>query len=101
LSQHLVTTTDDFATTTDSLLGTETNTFPTSDFDPYLDDFYDLTSVGDTFDGIFSASNADNGILASDPDATFQRFTLSQKADACRVPTGRRCLEPVLSPHGL
>ena len=73
LSQHLVTTTDDFATTTDSLLGTETNTFPTPDFDPYVGDFYDLTSVGDTFDGIFSASNADNGTLASCPDATFQR----------------------------
>jgi hypothetical protein len=40
---------------------------------PYLGDFYDLTSVGDTLYGIFSSSNADNGILASYPDATFQR----------------------------
>jgi hypothetical protein len=61
LSQHLVTTTNDFATTDDSVLGTETNSTPTLDFNPYLGDFYDLTSVGDTFDGIFSASNNDNG----------------------------------------
>lgn len=73
LSQHLVTTTDDFASTTDSLLGTESNTTPLSNFDPYLGDFYDLTSVGNTMYGIFSASNDDNGILASYPSATFQR----------------------------
>jgi hypothetical protein len=73
LSQHLVTTTNDFATTTDSLLGTESNATPLSNFDPYLGDFYDLTSVGDTMYGIFSASNDDNGILASYPSATFQR----------------------------
>ena len=82
LSQHLVTTTDDFATTTDSLLGTETNTFPTAVFDPYVGDFYDLTSVGDTFYGIFSASNDDNGNALTGafyPDATFQRdFTGTQ-----------------------
>jgi hypothetical protein len=73
LSQHLVTTTDDFSTSTDSLLGTQSNTFPTASFFPYLGDFYDLTSVGDTLYGIFSSSNADNGTLASYPDATFQR----------------------------
>jgi hypothetical protein len=73
LSQHLVTTTDDFSTTTDTLLGMESNTFPTASFFPYLGDFYDLTSVGDTLYGIFSSSNADNGTLASYPDATFQR----------------------------
>jgi hypothetical protein len=67
LSQHLVTTTDDFATTTDTLLGTESNTFPTAAFFPYIGDFYDLTSVGDTLYGIFSSSNADNGTLASYP----------------------------------
>jgi hypothetical protein len=33
----------------------------------------DLTSIGDTFYGIFSASNADNGIDALFPDVTFQR----------------------------
>jgi PEP-CTERM motif len=73
LSQHLVTTSDDFATTTDSLLGTESNTTPISSFDPYLGDFYDLTSVGDTMYGIFSASNEDNGLQGSYQSATFQR----------------------------
>jgi hypothetical protein len=73
LSQHLVTTSDDFATTTDSVLGTETNATPLLDFNPYLGDFYDLTSVGNTMYGIFSASNDDNGILASYASATFQR----------------------------
>jgi hypothetical protein len=85
LTQHLVTTTDDFVTTTDGLLGTETNTFPAGPgtippppffFDPYLGDFYDMTSVGDTFYGIFSASNDDNGNALTGavyPDATFQR----------------------------
>jgi hypothetical protein len=73
LSQHLLTTTDDFASTSDSLLGMESNATPTIQFHPYLGDFYDLTSVGDMLYGIFSSSNADNGILASYPDATFQR----------------------------
>jgi hypothetical protein len=73
LSQHLVTTTDDFSTTTDTMLGTQSNAFPIATFFPYVGDFYDLTSVGDTLCGIFSASNADNGVLASYPDATFQR----------------------------
>ena len=57
----------------DNLLGTQSNTTPTAQFDPYLGDFYDLTSVGNTMYGIFSASNDDNGTLASYPDATFQR----------------------------
>lgn len=73
LSQHLLTTTDDFATTTDSLLGTESNATPASVFDPYLGDFYDLTSVDDTFFGVFSASNADDGTDALFASATFQR----------------------------
>ena len=75
LSQHLVTTTDDFATTTDSLLGTESNATPPKDplQGEYLGDFYDLTSVGNTMYGIFSAGNDDNGTLASYPSATFQR----------------------------
>jgi PEP-CTERM motif len=68
LSQHLAATSDDFATITDTLLGTENNDTsggPASQFDPYLGDFFDLTSVGNTFYGIFSASNADDGTLAS------------------------------------
>ena len=73
LSQHLVTTTNDFVTTDDSLLGTESNTTPSRDFSPYLGDFYDLTSVSNTFYGIFSASNFDDGINALFPDAGYQR----------------------------
>jgi hypothetical protein len=73
ISQHLVTTTDDFATTTDSLLGTESTATPQGLFDPYLGDFYDLTSVDNTLFGIFSASNADNGSGGLFPSVTFQR----------------------------
>ena len=73
LTQNLVTTTDDFATSTSSLLGTQSNATPTVNFFPYLGDFYDLTSVGNTLFGIFSASNDDNGTNALYPDAVFQR----------------------------
>lgn len=73
ISQHFVTTSDDFATTTDTVLGTESNTTPLAAFDPYLGDFYDLTSVDNSFYGIFSASNADNGTDALYASATFQR----------------------------
>src|SRR5262249_6766295 len=61
LSQHIVTTTNDFVTSTDQTLATESNATPASNFNPYLGDFFDLTSVGNTFYGVFSASNADNG----------------------------------------
>lgn len=73
LTQHLLTTTDDFATTSDSLLGTESNATPIADFFPYVGDFYDLTSIDDTFYGIFSASNADNGTDALFADVSYQR----------------------------
>jgi hypothetical protein len=72
-SQHLLTTTNDFATTIDTTLATESNVTPVSQFDPYLGDFYDMTSVGDTFYGIFSASNADNGTDALFSTTSFQR----------------------------
>jgi hypothetical protein len=65
LSQHLISTSDDFATTTEKILGDETNAFPLAQFDPYVGDFTDLISIGDTFYGIFSASNADDGTLAN------------------------------------
>jgi hypothetical protein len=65
LSQHLVATSDDFATTTDTILATQVNNNPPQTATPYLGDFFDLTSIGDIFYGIFSASNADNGTLAS------------------------------------
>jgi FG-GAP-like repeat len=73
LSQHLLTTTDDFATTTDITLATESNATPISQFDPYVGDFFDLTSIGDTFYGVFSASNADNGTDALFSNVSFQR----------------------------
>jgi len=73
LSQHLLTTGNDFATTQDSLLGTESNSTPAATFFPYLGDFYDLTSIGNELFGIFSASNADNGTSAFFPDVSFQR----------------------------
>jgi hypothetical protein len=73
LSQHLLTTTNDFATTSDTTLGTETNSTPTSQFDPYLGDFFDLSAIGNTFYGIFSASNADDGTNAQFSNVSFLR----------------------------
>ena len=73
LSQHLLTTTNDFGRTNDFVLATESNATPVSQFDPYIGDFFDMTSVGDTFYGIFSASNADNGTDALFSDISFQR----------------------------
>ena len=74
LSQHLLTTTDDFATTNDVTLASESNLTPTATFDPYLGDFFDLTGIGNTFYGIFSASNADNGTNAKFTNLTFNRL---------------------------
>jgi hypothetical protein len=73
LSQHFLTTTNDFTTTNDTTLGTESNTSPNSEFDPYLGDFFDLTSVGNTFYGIFCASNRDDGTNAQFPILSLQR----------------------------
>ena len=73
LSQHFLTTTNDFASTSDTVLGTESNATPVAQFSPYLGDFFDLTSVGDTFYGTFSASNADNGTAACFADVIYQR----------------------------
>jgi hypothetical protein len=73
LSQHLLTTTDDFATTNDVTLASESNLTPASIFDPYLGDFFDLSGRGNTFSGIFSASNADDGTNASFTNLTFNR----------------------------
>ncbi|WP_298354923.1 Hint domain-containing protein [Rhodoblastus sp.] len=73
LSQHLLTTSNDFASTTDTLLGTESNATPIATFDPYVGDFNDLTSIGNTFYGTFAASNQDNGSTATILNATFLR----------------------------
>jgi hypothetical protein len=73
LSQHLVTTGSDFASTADVTLAIERNSTPIWSFQPYLGDFYDLTSVGNTFYGIFSASNADDGTNAQFSSTSFLR----------------------------
>jgi FG-GAP-like repeat len=73
LSQHIVTTTNDFVTFTDQTLATESNATPLRTFHPYLGDFFDLTSVGNTFYGVFSASNADNGTDAQFSNVVFGR----------------------------
>jgi FG-GAP-like repeat len=61
LSQHLLTTSNDFISTNDITLATESNLTPVIAGSPYIGDFYDLTAVGNNFYGIFSASNAVNG----------------------------------------
>ncbi len=73
MSQHLLTTSDHFVTTTDTTLASESNATPVATFDPYVGDFYDMTSIGDTFYGIFSASNADDGNSAQFTNVAFQR----------------------------
>jgi hypothetical protein len=73
LSQHLLTTTDDFATTNDVTLATESNSVSATLFDPYQGDFFDLGGLGNTFYGIFSASNADDGTNALFTNTTFDR----------------------------
>jgi hypothetical protein len=74
LSVHLVTTTNDFATTTDTILATQINNVPASAGDPYLGDYMQLVAVGNSFEGVFSASNADNGTSANFPNGViFQR----------------------------
>jgi hypothetical protein len=73
LSVHLVTTTNDFATTTDTTLATQTNSTPEIQSQPYLGDYNELRGVGNTFYGVFSASNADNGTDANITNVSFQR----------------------------
>jgi hypothetical protein len=74
LSQHLLTTTNDFFTPVNRTLAIEDNATPVLQSLVYLGDFFDMTSVGNRFDGIFSASNADNGTSAQFfPNVTFQR----------------------------
>jgi hypothetical protein len=75
LSQHLLTTTDDFATTNDVTLASESNNIPVSTQQAlYVGDFFDLTGIGNTFYGVFSASNADDGTNAVfNKNTTFTR----------------------------
>jgi hypothetical protein len=72
-TQHLLTTSDDFGNTNDLILGTEKNGIPSPEMAPYLGDFFDLTGIGNTFYGIFSASNADDGTNALFKNTTFNR----------------------------
>jgi hypothetical protein len=93
LSYHLLTTTDDFATTNDVILASQSNSTPTAVFDPYIGDFFDLTGIGNTFYGIFSASNADDGTNALFTDVTFNRhFTGTPGTSSFRLidATGNR-----------
>jgi hypothetical protein len=81
LSQHLVTTTNDFKNFTDMTLATESNSTPARQGFTYLGDYINLVAVGNTFYGAFSASNADNGtdatINPSNPASViFQRSTI-------------------------
>jgi hypothetical protein len=73
LSQHFLTTMDDFGTVSDTTLATESNRTPSWVFNPYVGDFFNLISIGNTFYGTFSASNDDNG-----KDAHFPRLTLQR-----------------------
>src|SRR5262249_31882541 len=58
----------------DITLARQTNSLPTANGDdPYIGDFFDLTSRGNTFYGIFSASNADDGTNAQFQNVTFNR----------------------------
>jgi hypothetical protein len=65
LSQHFLKTSDDFATTSDTVLATENNGAAPFNFNPYLGDFFDLHAIGNTFYGTFSASNHDDGTNAN------------------------------------
>ncbi len=74
LSQHLLVTRDDFATVKDLALAAFKNGAPALKFDPYVGDFFDLTAVGNTYYGVFSASNLDDGVNAAFPNGVlFQR----------------------------
>ena len=82
LVTHLVTTTNDFMTApTDMTLATQTNPPGTDPNQPYLGDYLNIVGVGNTFYGIFSALNADNGTSAlidpSNPASViFQRSSI-------------------------
>jgi hypothetical protein len=94
LETHLVQTTDDFATFTDTLLFSFTNNaFPVAN--PYVGDYFDMQAVGDLFLGTFTASNNLNDVI--DPlGVTFQRnfdfggpggtFRLRNTTDTATVP---------------
>ena len=58
---------------TPDLLGVGPGLVSAALFDPYQGDFFDLGGLGNTFYGIFSASNADDGTNAQFTNTTFDR----------------------------
>ena len=57
LETHFIETGDDFGTTSELTLSRFKDGTPVSQFDPYIGDYQDLETAGDTFYGTFSASN--------------------------------------------
>jgi hypothetical protein len=68
-----VTTTNGFKNSIDTTLATESNSTPVNQGQPYLGDYQTLVGVGNTFYGVFAASNADNGTNAMIQNVTFLR----------------------------
>jgi hypothetical protein len=67
-------TPNDFATTPTSILAEFLNGHPAPQFNPYLGDFNDLTSLGNTFFGGFASTNLADAINGFFPQGvTFQR----------------------------
>lgn len=58
LETHFVQSSNDFATSTDTLLSLFANNSPAAAYDPYIGDYFDLEAVGNTFYGTFCASNS-------------------------------------------
>src|SRR5207245_8394141 len=58
LSQHLLTTTNDFGSTNDVILPTESNAIPVAQSDPYLGAACDTPGCGQTFSALLRTSSA-------------------------------------------
>jgi hypothetical protein len=57
---HFVQSNDNLATNTDQMMFSWVDGVPPPTFQPYIGDYFDLNAVGNTFYGVFSASNALN-----------------------------------------
>jgi hypothetical protein len=74
LVTHFLTTSNDFATTSDAILNKTQNSATYLGFDPFLGDFTNVQAVGNTFYGVFGALNLDNGTASLFPSGvSFQR----------------------------
>jgi hypothetical protein len=101
LSQHLLTTTDDFATTNDVSLASESNKIPLSTQQAlYVGDFFDLTGIGNTFYGVFSASNVNNGTDAVFKNTTFTRNFIGKPGESSfkLIDTSGNAVDPSIDP---